>query len=769
VYDSGLAARPVCDRTSRLSGSLATSIRCTWAGVARRSTDSTCPQPGVALVNACCGRPTRDPAAADLSSVLQAATCRRDVCPETRLVTAAPPHVTQPSRLARPPALSGGYRPALDGVRAVAVLSVITYHLGEFPGGFLGVDVFFVLSGYLITGLLLQERATTGRISIRAFWARRARRLLPALLLLLAVSALVAGHNAPVETLAARRADTFAALFYYANWHFIASSQSYFATSAGLSPLLHTWSLAIEEQFYLLWPVILLGLIGLASRRPRILVAIILTGAGVSAVAMAALYSETDPNRSYLGTDTRAHALLLGAALAALLHSRPSLLAHPRARLLAALSWPVAAVAVGLPLLTFRDQGTAYYHGGSALFAVAVVFSLWIVEARPHGVPAAALTLAPARWIGRISYGLYLWHWPLIVWVGMSGSRMLKAKELALTFAVATASFYMLERPVRLGRVPWLGTSSRRLLASASVGAALIVALTVQATTITNSLARQVNDTSDSDCPIGSPAAGDFAWCVRTLPANASSPVVAVIGDSTSRALDPGMRVLAAARGWSYIQAGALGCSVLPLVLPNSQDPSDIAVKRRCPPSVVALTSQVEARYRPDVWIISDRFGVNALVQPNGQVLAPGDPRRDVILEAAMRTTLARLTAQGAQALVIAPPPRGEPVECATHKPAAPECAGSLYTLRDRATASLDRLFRQAVAAFPDKAAYVTVDDILCPGGTCVPALDGLLVRFDGVHYTASFSRHVVPILITRGEQAGIQFHHRGNRAAGPA
>jgi peptidoglycan/LPS O-acetylase OafA/YrhL len=179
------------------------------------------------------------------------------------------------------------YRPALDGVRAIAVLAVIVYHLNtHLPGGFLGVDVFFVLSGYLITTLLLRELAATGSVRLSQFWARRARRLLPAVLLLLAVVAIVVARSAPLSTLAARRDDMLSTLLYVANWHFIASDQSYFTIYTGASPLRHMWSLAIEEQFYLLWPLLLLGAWRLFGGSRRLLLWLIGAGIAVSTLAM---------------------------------------------------------------------------------------------------------------------------------------------------------------------------------------------------------------------------------------------------------------------------------------------------------------------------------------------------------------------------------------------------------------------------------------------------------------------------------------------------
>jgi peptidoglycan/LPS O-acetylase OafA/YrhL len=287
-------------------------------------------------------------------------------------VLAAP---TRAGRASGSPGL--GYRPALDGLRALAVIAVFAYHaeLGWARAGFLGVDVFFVLSGYLITALLLAERRREGRIDLRRFWARRARRLLPAVVVLLAAVAVAVPLLAPDQ--AARiRADLVAALAYVSNWWLIVGEQSYFE-AAGRPPLLqHLWSLAVEEQFYLLWPPVLA--LAVRRRSSRRLVKPLLAAAVASAVVMALLFQPySDPSRVYYGTDTRAVALLLGAALAAATTrwqlvdrvSRPGRLMLEAAGLagVAGLAWAIANV---------NEFDPRLYRGGFlavALLAAGVV------------------------------------------------------------------------------------------------------------------------------------------------------------------------------------------------------------------------------------------------------------------------------------------------------------------------------------------------------------------------------------------------------------
>src|SRR4051794_37061372 len=282
--------------------------------------------------------------------------------------------------------------PALDGLRGVAVLGVVLYHagVGALSGGFLGVDLFFVLSGFLITSLLVLEWRTRGRIALGAFWARRARRLLPALLLVLVAVALLdrwGGDGTPIAT----RGDIGATLGYVQNWHLLAGGNGYFEQSALPSPLQHAWSLSIEEQFYLLWPLLLGALLAgaaagrSAGRRLRRALLVTIAAAAASAVAMAVLHpAGADPSRVYYGTDTRACSLLLGSALAVALslwadHLRAVPTGDPtggsaryrQARLPVALGWVGVVVVVAL-WATADGDGDALYPGGMVAGEVGV-------------------------------------------------------------------------------------------------------------------------------------------------------------------------------------------------------------------------------------------------------------------------------------------------------------------------------------------------------------------------------------------------------------
>jgi peptidoglycan/LPS O-acetylase OafA/YrhL len=356
------------------------------------------------------------------------------------------------------------FAPALDGLRAVAVVAVLLYHGGVdwMPGGFLGVDLFFCLSGYLITSLLLAERRGTGRIDLRAFWLRRARRLLPAAFLVIAVSVAAAAILAPGD-LAQTRGDALASLFYVDNWHQLLVGQSYFAAFERPSLLRHMWSLSIEEQFYLLWPLALgFGVAGLGARRTGLAA---LGLALLSALLMAVLFtSESDPSRVYYGTDTHAVGLLLGATLAfvwPLGRFEPP--RRPSALAVLDLTAGIALAALVLAMVTWHDYDALVYRGGIAAFSLtAVVLIATVVH--PAGRAAHLLGSAPLRWIGARSYGIYLWHWPVMALTrpGIDVAwplPLLLVAQIGLTVALAAASYRWLEQPFRKG------TAQRRIRA----------------------------------------------------------------------------------------------------------------------------------------------------------------------------------------------------------------------------------------------------------------------------------------------------------------
>ena len=389
------------------------------------------------------------------------------------------------------------YRPAIDGLRAIAVVAVMIGHLNEefLPGGWLGVDVFFVISGYLITSLLLRERTFTGRVDLVGFWMARARRLLPALFLVLGAVLLAARFIGLPARREAVSGDVLSTIFYVANWRMLVSDEAYFASIANPSPLRHAWSLAVEEQYYLIFPPLLLLLLTLVRSRNRLALALTAL-ATASAVLMGILYTPgLEPTRVYYGTDTRAFELLIGAVAGVLvLRSRGGRGPAPIAARTDAIARAAAPVALVLLLVTLVIGGSfpdVLFRGGLVVLCILVAVVV-IAAASWEATPVqTVLAWEPLRRIGLISYGLYLWHWPVIVYVNQampSTSALIRIYiQVVLSFVLAVLSYIFVESPIRhhglgvlLPRRPQLATGLGAAAAAAvAIGA---IALPIGAT-----------------------------------------------------------------------------------------------------------------------------------------------------------------------------------------------------------------------------------------------------------------------------------------------
>jgi peptidoglycan/LPS O-acetylase OafA/YrhL len=365
--------------------------------------------------------------------------------------------------------------PALDGLRGLAVLAVVLFHQqGVLRGGYLGVDLFFVLSGFLITSLLVAERERTGAIDLKHFWIRRARRLLPALLALFPALALYARTLAQKTELPGLRADALATLAYVANWRAIFARRSYWEMFTAPSPLEHTWSLAIEEQFYVVWPLLIAGGFALSRGRTRPLLHATIGLAVASALAMAILYDGTDTTRVYLGTDTRGASILFGAALALSGFTATRVAEHRAFDLLGV----VALAGLGWAFVALEGEADFLYRGGFWLAELAALVLITCAVARPLGLVARWLAFAPLRALGTISYGVYLWHWPVDVVLSEERVRVpglaLFALRVGVTLAIAVVSYRFLERPIR---ERGLGVARPGLVVVGAFAAALALAL----------------------------------------------------------------------------------------------------------------------------------------------------------------------------------------------------------------------------------------------------------------------------------------------------
>jgi peptidoglycan/LPS O-acetylase OafA/YrhL len=618
----------------------------------------------------------------------------------------------------------------LDGIRALAVLAVIGYHLGYtwLPGGFLGVDVFFVLSGFLITGLLVDEYAATGRINLGAFWLRRARRLLPALFVVVAAVAIWIPANASPFELGLRRADLLWTLFYGSNWHFIASGEDYFAQFTTASPVQHTWSLAIEEQFYLLWPLLVGLTLWLGRRWAGSMSAVCAIGIVGSVALMAALYDKGDPGRSYFGTDARIHQLLIGALLSIAVRQRSRHM-FPRAPWVAAFAAGWLTVAVAL----VSDHAPAYYYGLSGLVAVVAAALIWGLERAPSGLLARALSLRPIAWTGRISYGLYLWHWPAILAITVvpepfaSVQAGLDLVRVGVTFALATASFYLLEEPIRTGRMPLLRRSARRFILAAVSSAALLVGTSVWATSAPVPELAGLPEI---------PGCNQDEVCLRNSGPD-GGPVVALVGDSIARSLDPAFQQLAIGHGWTYLLLAPNGCRLTELL--TSYNGSARPRDRACVDLVPRLQKELLSRWKPNLIVAIDRWEISDAVGPDGNVLNGGTPEHVTLVQTAVEATARRLTAGGSKLVFIELPPL---LPAACMKPSPPASTKCSRNVSDDGThAPYNAMFRNVASIIGNRVATISVTNVICPAGICVPEVDGRLIRFDGLHFTPPAAR----------------------------
>jgi peptidoglycan/LPS O-acetylase OafA/YrhL len=642
--------------------------------------------------------------------------------------------------------------PALDGLRAIAVALVLVGH-GGIPGvsgGFIGVDVFFVLSGFLITSLLLDELGRTGRIDLAGFWIRRARRLLPALMLMvLTVSA--ARGVLPDQALTGLRDDAIAAFLWVANWRFVAQKTDYFTQGAPPSPLQHTWSLGVEEQYYFVWPVLLIGVTLLLAARARrhlgwatvggvqfAMFVVASAGALASAAVAVVLASDTTRDRIYFGTDTRAQALLTGSAAAALLVrdwsslNRGWCLIGTRWGRRAARVLPLAGMA-GLAAATHYATGSAgeFRHGLLIGVAIAAVLVVAPVALEQRGVVARILAWRPLVWLGTISYGVYLWHWP--IFLALNGERTgwaglpLFAARCAATAAVAGASWWLIEQPIRRwqpARVPLLP------LAAATVASAAAVTLLVIPVSTGPGLREP-----------GLPPGVSAVAAVSPSPPGGSRPAprdpyrpftVSVFGDSIGWTW---MHYLPPTPGFAFLDHTVIGCSLV-RGTPYRYIGQTLDQKQECDGWPFRWSTQVSQDHPDVALLIIGRWETVDRVN-EGQWTHIGDPTFDAYLNGELERALNIISSTGVRVVVATVPySRGG------EKP-----DGRLYPEDQPDRVNLwNTMLRRTVSHHPN-VAILDLNKKLCPDGVYTAKVDGIKVRSDGVHLTPEGVKWLTPWL----------------------
>ena len=586
------------------------------------------------------------------------------------------------------------------------------------------MDVFFVLSGFLITTLLLEEAASSGgRISLGAFWARRVRRLVPALVVVCVAVVMAAPWIAEARSASSVRLDAAAALSYVANWRFILTDTAYFDRTAGPSPLEHTWSLGVEEQFYVVWPLLAVALRGAPWR----LAAVALTGAVASIGAMALVYTPgASTGRAYFGTDSRVHVVLIGCLLAVLvqaLRARSTELDGPT-RVAVHVGSLSGLVLVGGAIATAGGDTEWLYRGGFALVALGTAFVIADAVLVRNGPLAWLLSALPLRALGWISYGAYLWHWPIYLYLtsertGLEGGALLGAR-VAATLAVSIVSALVVENPIRRGVVLRSVRAAFVLPALALVLAGALVADSVRV------------DADEPETVAAAPVP-------PPLPVAAGEAIrVLVVGDSVADTLALWTRNAAAREGIAMTSHAVLGCGIarggpyryfgaVEQQPPECDDwPDEWArVVAETQPHVVLL---VVGR-----WEVMDRTFEGAFTHI-------GQRAYDRYLTAELDRAVDVLTATGAR-LALATAPyyrRGERPD------------GGIWPEDEEPRVDRFNELVRAVAA--DHPGIVTVVDLnaktTSTPGRYERSVDGIRLRTDGVHFTQAAGRFLAPWLL---------------------
>ena len=657
----------------------------------------------------------------------------------------------------------------LDGIRAFAVLAVLGSHTAGtgLPGGFYGVDAFFALSGFLITSLLVEEFQHRAGISLLGFWARRARRLLPALFVLLTALGVVVAVWPSLFGAPQLRGDALSTVFYVANWHLIAAHSNYFAASGPPSPLQHTWSLAIEEQFYLVWPLVVLAFLGIGRRSRRragattdqarmrrrlgALLALAVTGAVASAVWMAVLVTPFDTVRAYYGSDTRAESLLVGAALALAF----ALWGSPRSRPARGFVSLAGLVAVGGTIALWMfvpDSAFLAFHGGFLLASGATCAVIASVVALPRGPLAIGLGLRPIRYLGRISYGMYLWYLPVTLAMTSRRTHLTGYELFAVRFAVITAlaavSAALIENPIRRGSI---ASWKLRLAAPAAAGVSV---LTIFAATVLPAEA-------------GTARVSAALPHVTPAPPSPAPPIkVLLVGDSMAGSLDVGLNAVSPQYDAVVADEGIPGCSL-------AIDKKSAALTFAGPPAPPCRVDNPQAlfdawRYwvaawNPDVVLYLARGEtLNTQIGSATTWMHIGQPEFDTRLAGRMTEGLQVLGSGGAHVFFLGSPLYDSSVLLGDQG-SEPGSQASPFQEDDPGRVARDDALMQAAVAVNPAASFVDLGQFLTPGTRYTSTIGGVTARCsDGVHLTpaggALVAAQIFPTITTLAREHQQQY-----------
>jgi peptidoglycan/LPS O-acetylase OafA/YrhL len=655
------------------------------------------------------------------------------------------------------------------------VYLVVLFHAGSdrFDSGFVGVDVFFVLSGFLVTQLLLRDLAGGGSIRFGRFYARRIRRLLPAAFVALIVTALVfTAIASPVEVLDAVGAFK-AAFLYVTNWYFIDQAANYFGADLSSNPVLHFWSLAVEEQFYLLWPLLLGGLYFGArrfTRRPWLLMRIVVLIGAVASLLWALSLRKTDPNRAYYGTDARAYQLMAGALLAL----TPAVIARFGCYTRLA-RWAAAGGLLALLVVASSWSDLDAIQRGVAVTVITFVIIAALEAASGSGGAGWLLSTEPMVYLGKISYGTYLWHWPVVLVITRTFDPS-TLSTIALTALIATAlaslSFQLLERPIRISAL--FDRHRRAVIAigiATSVIAALVIipAITKRPTSTAATAGTDLTTTGFTPVPNL-----DLQKIRKDLPAlpncldkdpsacilvHGTGKHILLIGDSHAGAIVPAFTELAQADNLTFSASIGGGCPwqrglyVVPLPIFGQTNRLE-----NCERLKEDTYERVIPALQPDV-IVTMNLGRE---QPGilARYLGPDQqshdtPEADAWFEQTTTDSIAQLRAGGRDVVLLEPVPFKtdfNAVDCLSTAKVVEECR----FVADADPSPVEQLYRR-LDRQDDHVWSADLDNLVCPYfPICDPIVNHQVVKFDNTHITKAFARTLGPALGTYLKQNAI-------------
>ena len=597
--------------------------------------------------------------------------------------------------------LTLSYIPELDGLRGIAVLGVLVFHLGLIDGGYLGVDLFFVLSGYLITTLLIHEKETSGSISLQRFWIRRVRRLLPALLLFLITIGLLVQIYSEASSFIRIRNDLLATLLYVANWRSIFAEHDYWALFSSSSPLSHTWSLAIEEQFYLFWPVVVVWSFSISKTPLNLLKNIAIYGGFLSVFLLVYLYLNNNDamSRVYYGTDTRISAILFGAALSLYLAKSKNLRIEP-----IIIPHLVIWIAIGYLTLSWfllAGDNPLLYKGGLLLSSVSVVVVIFAIIQKRSILLNKVLAFSPLRFVGLISYGLYLWHYPIFLfidehysWITFYWSLCVK---IVLTFIIAIASYYLLEQPIRNRQ--WSPRTNVLLLLFAC----------------TSLLAEYYFVTRNA---VILPLQTNFMSINLDKKFDNSERRMLIVGDSVAVNLASGISKFSDNSTESLNVFGVTGCGILGNV-DVKQNSGRVVSISNCD-HIRSNWKQKLQTFKPDVVILM--YGGPMTERLINDIWShPCDSNFNKAYREQLTSAVKLLSSEGA--VVILPTIAYSTITSNVNK--------AFHQRMD----CINEIFRD-VSASNERAVIIELGNFICPSNLCRTKIDGIILRKDGLHYS---------------------------------